>query len=182
MPGTRANQPSPVPYTPWGIIQLIYMEWWYWLVLGLVLVSSAFWLTSPMPGLALDLVDRLGLPDFGMPKTAGPDLSDPEARRTHLSYDVQPVHAAISVLRAGERLRRELHRIHCPTLLLHGARDRVCPVGGALRAAAELTDADARIVVFPRSHHILTRDVEADAVRLEIERFLGQLSGAAAAR
>jgi carboxylesterase len=145
-------------------------------VLGLVLVSSAFWLSSPMPGLALDLVDRLGLPDFGMPKTAGPDLSDEEARKTHLSYEVQPVYAAISVLRAGERLRRELCRIHCPTLLLHGALDRVCPVAGAWKAAAMMTDADARLVVFPRSHHILTRDIERAEVGQEIQAFLRRLS------
>lgn len=147
-------------------------------VQGLILASSAFWLNSPVPGLALDLVDRLGLPDFGMPKTGGPDLADEQARKTHLSYEVQPVYAAISVLRAGERLRRELHRIHCPTLFLHGARDRVCPVSGALRAAAELTDADARVVVFPRSHHILTRDVESSEVGREIEAFL-RTAGAA---
>jgi|SRR6478735_880010 len=145
-------------------------------VLGLVLVSSAFWLSSPVPGLALDLVDRLGLPDFGMPKTGGPDLGDEEAKRTHLSYEVQPVHAAISVLRAGERLRRELSRIHCPTLLLHGALDRVCPVAGAWKAAAQMTDADTRLVVFPRSHHILTRDVEAAQVGQEIQGFLRRLT------
>jgi len=141
-------------------------------VLGLVLISSAFTLASPMPGLALDLVDRLGLPDFGMPKTAGPDLGDEQARKTHLSYVVQPVHAAISVLRAGQRLKRELHRIHCPTLMLHGALDRVCPVAGACSAAAEITDADVRLIVYPHSHHILTRDVEAVAVQKDIERFL----------
>lgn len=141
-------------------------------VLGLVLLSSAFTLSSPMPGLALDWADRLRLPDFGMPKTGGPDLGDPDASASHLSYLVQPTHAAISVLRAGQRLQKELHRIHCPTLLLHGARDRVCPVGGAWRAAAEMNDADVRLVVFPRSHHILTRDVEASDVRREVEGFL----------
>lgn len=145
-------------------------------VLGLILVSSAFWLASPVPGLALDLAERLHLPDFGMPKTAGPDLGDEEAKKTHLSYEVQPVHAAISVLRAGERLRRELHRVHCPTLLLHGALDRVCPVAGAWKAAALMPDADVRVVVFPHSHHILTRDVEAAQVGQEIESFLRRVS------
>jgi carboxylesterase len=145
-------------------------------VLGLVLLSSAFWLSSPLPGLALDLVDRLRLPDFGMPKTGGPDLGDEEARRTHLSYEVQPIHAAISVLRSGERLRRQLHRIHCPTLLLHGALDRVCPVAGAWKAAHDMNDADVRVVIFPHSHHILTRDVEATQVGLEIEAFLRRVS------
>lgn len=141
-------------------------------VLGLVLLSSAFTLSSPMPGLALHWADRLGLPDFGMPKTGGPDLGDPEASKTHLSYLVQPTRAAISVLRAGQRLQKALHRIHCPTLMLHGALDRVCPVEGAWRAAAEMTDAEVRLVVFPHSHHILTRDVEAADVRREIECFL----------
>lgn len=145
-------------------------------VAGLVLISSAFWLSSPMPGTALDWADRLGLPDFGMPKTGGPDLGDAEAKRTHLSYEVQPVHAAVSLLRAGERLREELFRIHCPTLLLHGALDRVCPVNKAFEAASRMTETDARVVVFPRSHHILTRDVEAGAVRAELTEFLERLA------
>lgn len=151
-------------------------------VLGLVLLSSAFKLSSPMPGLALDWADRLRVPDFGMPKTGGPDLSDPVASESHLSYLIQPTHAAISLLRAGERLQKELHRIHCPTLLLHGARDRVCPVAGAWEAAAEMTDADVRVIVFPRSHHILTRDIESREVGREIEQFLRSRADEWAAR
>lgn len=139
-------------------------------VLGLGLLSSAFWIRDPFPGTALDCVDHLGIPDFGMPK-AGPDIGDPIARASHVGYDIQPVHAAISVRRAGERLREELFRVHCPTLVLHGARDRVTPVAGAYEAAARLGTADRRSVILPKSHHVLTRDAERALVCEELRAF-----------
>src|SRR5690606_9993909 len=106
----------------------------------------------------------LGVRDFYVSKD-GPDLGDREAWASHVTYDAQPAHAAISLERAGRRLREELYRIHRPTLVLHGARDRVCPVENAWKVAERLGTRDVRVVVYPRSHHILPRDVEREAVR-----------------
>ncbi len=145
-------------------------------VKGLALLANAFWLRDPFPGAALDLYGKLGLPDFGLPKDRS-DIGDPRGLAAHVSYDMQPVHAAISVRRAGARLQEELFRIHCPTLILHGARDRVCPVDNAWKAAALMTEIQPRVVIFPRSHHILTRDAERDAVRQELRDFLQHLGG-----
>ena len=97
---------------------------------GVIAMANAVWLKSPWPTLALKLVDRLHLPDFRMPK-AGPDLGDREQRALHLTYNAQPIRAAISLLRAGERLAENLSRVKAPTLLLHGARDAVAPVSNA---------------------------------------------------
>lgn len=143
-------------------------------VLGVALLANAFWLHSPYPALALDLADRLGLPDFGVRKN-GSDLGDDRARATHVSYQVQPVRAAISLLRAGEAMREQVHLLHRPTLLLHGAQDRVCPVENAWKVAERLTISDIRVVVFPRSRHILTRDVERHQVFQELEAFFTRL-------
>lgn len=144
-------------------------------VAGLGLLASAFWIRDPFPGTALDCVDQLGIRDFGMPK-AGPDIGDPTARATHVGYDIQPVHAAISVRRAGQRLRDELFRVHCPTLVLHGARDRVTPVSGAFDVASRLGTSDRRTVILPESHHVLTRDAERDQVRAELGAFFRRLA------
>ncbi|HSC86050.1 MAG TPA: alpha/beta fold hydrolase [Polyangiaceae bacterium] len=143
-------------------------------VLGLGILANAFWLREPMPGLALGLVQKLGLPDFGMAKFAS-DIGDEQARANHVSYGIQPVQAAISLRAAGQRLRDELFRVHCPTLILHGARDRVCPVANAWRVAERLGSDDVRVVVLPRSHHIITRDSESPQVARELREFIARI-------
>lgn len=146
-------------------------------VKALILLANAVWLRAPFPRWGLKLVDRLRLPDFLVPK-AGADISDSELRRSHVSYDSDPVHAAVEVLRAGERVRGRLHEVRCPTLILHGARDRVCPVSNAWRVAERLGSEDTRVVILPKSRHILTRDGEHQAVRREIRTFLARFAGA----
>ena len=138
---------------------------------GVIALSNAMWLGSPWPTFGLKLVDRLRLPDFWLSKSRA-DLGDPEQCARHLTYDAQPVRAAVSLLRAGEELAGQLHRVHAPTLLLHGALDGVAPVQNAFRVAVRLGTLDKRTVVFARSRHILTRDVEREAVRAELFSFL----------
>jgi carboxylesterase len=145
------------------------------LVSGLVLLSNALWLAGPFPALALRAVEKLHIPDFAMPKFTS-DISDPEARATQTTFLAQPIHGAIALQNAGDRLQGELSRIQCPVLVLHGARDRVCPVQNAWRAAELIGSSDVEVRIFPRSHHILTRDVEHVQVREAITAFLRRLS------
>jgi carboxylesterase len=144
-------------------------------VAGLVLLANAAWLKAPFPAWALQVVHSLGLPDFLMPKK-GPDIEDPTMRSSHLGYDSHPVHAAIRVLEAGRAVRRELPKVVCPTLILHGTKDSVCPVSNAWRVAERLGTRDVRVVILPHSRHIITRDVEREQVRREIAQFLGRIA------
>jgi len=144
-------------------------------VLGLGLLANAFWLSAPFPADALRLVGALRLPDFGMPKFAS-DLADDEARKSHVTYDIQPVHAALSLQRAGARLREELFRVHCPTLVLHGEKDRVCPVANARKVAERVGTSDVRVVVYSKSRHILTRDLDRERVRAELTSFIRRVA------
>lgn len=138
---------------------------------GVIALANAVWLGSPWPTLPLKLIDRLRLPDFSLRKS-GPDLGDREQRAVHLTHSAQPIRAAISLIRGGEAMAEQLHRVHAPTLLLHGALDRVAPAANAGRVAVRLGTVDKRTVIYERSHHILTRDVDRDAVRAEILGFL----------
>jgi carboxylesterase len=140
-------------------------------VRALVLLANAAWLGWPFPSLALAAVDRAGLPDFSLPKKAS-DIGDPEMRRTNLTYSAQPVHSAISLLRAGELVRRQLGRIHCPVFIAHGLLDRVCPWKNAQRVAERLGSTDRTVIVLPRSHHIITRDTDRDVLRARLRSFL----------
>jgi carboxylesterase len=173
-----ASQRAPVVLTGLSLGSLVTLE----LALrhpervrGLVLLANALWLTGPFPSLALRAIGALGLPDFAFPKL-GSDIADPEARRTQTSFLAQPVHGAIDLQRAGDRLQGELDRIQCPVLLLHGARDRVCPVENAWKAAERLGSEDVQVRIFPHSHHILTRDVEKDRVREAMATFFRRMA------
>jgi len=143
-------------------------------VAALVLMSNAFWLKAPHTVWGLYGAEALGLKRVQIAKN-GADIGDPAAKQSHVTYSAQPLSGALEVLRAGERLRERLSDIHRPTLILHGARDRVCPVDNAWRAAERLGTSNVRVVLFPRSHHIITRDREHPRVRAELERFLREL-------
>jgi carboxylesterase len=143
-------------------------------VAALVMLANAAWLAAPSSW-ALAMVDRLGLPDFWLPKPTS-DIADPAARKTHLTYGAQPVRAAVSVQRAGAIVREQLGRISCPTLIVHGARDRVCPVSNAQRVAELIGSRDQRIVILPRSRHIVTRDLERNVLAGELRAFLKPLA------
>ncbi len=144
-------------------------------VVGLALLANAFWLQAPFPSWALFAVDRLGLPDFSLKKLTS-DIADPEARRTHLTLGAQPVHAAVDVWQAGRQLRSRLGEVRCPTLILHGSRDRVCPARNARRVEDLLGADDKRVRMFWRSRHIITRDVEKTLVREELHAFFRRLA------
>jgi len=144
-------------------------------VQALGMLANATRLCAPFPDWPLRLVDRLALPDFSVPK-AGPDIGDPEARATHLTYGTQPVRAAIEVLRAGERIEQILPRITAPTFIAHGKDDHVCPVENAERVRKRLGSADKKVLILPRSRHIITRDYDRETLRLELGRFLERVA------
>lgn len=138
-------------------------------VRALAMLANATRLTQPSAVL-LRIIDRLGIPDFALPKV-GADIADPEMRATHLTYGLQPIHAAIEVLRAGERTQALLGKIRCPAFVAHGSGDHVCPVGNARRVAEALGSRNVQVVILPRSFHIITRDFDRETLRGELKRF-----------
>lgn len=122
-------------------------------------------------------VRSLGLPDFAIPKL-GPDIGDPSELDRHFTYLANPMHAASEVLRGGEIVRREIDRVRCPVLILHGALDRVCPPENAQWVADHIGSAERRVVMLPRSRHIITRDFDRQRVREELDTFMRRHSNA----
>jgi carboxylesterase len=145
-------------------------------VAGLILLGNAFWLNSPHPEFTLASIDRLKLPDFFLAKRRDSDIADAEARRSQLRYDSQTAYAALEVWKAGRRLRDRLSDVHCPTLILHGAADHVCPPSNAWRVALRLGTHDVRVQLFSRSYHILTRDFDRLAVAAHVRDFARRFS------
>jgi pimeloyl-ACP methyl ester carboxylesterase len=64
--------------------------------------------------------------------------------------------------------------IRIPTLVLHGAQDRIVPTTNAQRLADGI--AGARLVVFPDAGHVYTTDAP-DAANQEVLHFLAGISG-----
>jgi carboxylesterase len=138
-------------------------------VRGLVMMANALWLRPPL-AFALRAGALLRLPDFLL-KKGGSNIADLDARQSQISYTADPAHAAIDLERAARAMRERLTQVRCPTLILHGALDGVCPVENAWRAANLLGTRDVRVVILPRSQHVITRDVERRDVARELRDF-----------
>jgi carboxylesterase len=143
-------------------------------VRGLVLLANAAWL-RPSLAIPLRVGGALRIPDFLMKKGRS-DIADAEARSSQISYTADPVHAAIDLERHGRAMRERFSQVRCPTLIIHGALDRVCPVANAWRVANLLGTSDVRVVILPHSHHIVTRDVERADVARELRSFYQRIA------
>jgi carboxylesterase len=115
------------------------------------------------------------VPDVYLLKPQAGDLVDPAAMDDLLSYDRHPLRSAVEVYRGGKRVRALVGRVTCPTLVLHGKRDRVCPWQNAAWLAGHIGTRDVSVRLFERSGHVLACDGERDAVALETLAFLGRL-------
>lgn len=144
---------------------------------GLVVLGNAIALMPPVHA-ALGFVDRRGwrLPDWYLLKLWSSDVRDPEMRRRVAAYDRDPLRAALEVYRGGRRVEQKLRAIECPTLILHGARDRVCPAENAKAVAAAIGAKDVTTRIFPRSGHLVAADLERAEVAAEVVRFVERLA------
>ena len=146
---------------------------------GLVVLGNALTL-APALGLGLAFVDRRGwkLPDWYFLKLFSSDVRDPEQRERITSYDRDPLRAALEVYRAGGRVRERLGLIDCPTLILHGAKDRVCPPSNVEKVAAALGTREVRTRIYARSAHLIAADHDRVAVADAVATFVASLEPA----
>jgi carboxylesterase len=146
-------------------------------LLGLVLLGNALTLMPPVRA-ALGFVDRRGwrLPDWYLLKLWASDVRCPEQRKRVAAYDRDPLRAALEVYRAGARVRPRLGEIACPTLILHGALDRVCPAGNVALVADALGTREIQTRIFPRSAHLVATDHDRFDVADAVVGFVGSLA------
>ncbi len=144
-------------------------------VRALVLLGCAVRLSPPLR-FAFRVASRMKLPDAYVPKPLGPDIRDKTLASSIGGYDENPVRAAMEVYRAGRAIEPRLHRVACPTLLLHGERDRVCDVRGARAVANALGTENVRVRTYARSGHMLALDFDRENVAADVIRFLERLA------
>jgi carboxylesterase len=144
-------------------------------VRALVVLGNALTLTA-ISSVPLALFERFGVevPDWYLVKPRAADMTDRVAARKITTYDRHPIRAAMEVFRAGKAVKTRVSSIHCPTLILHGARDHVCSVKNAGWLAANIGATDVTVKIFPKSAHVIAADVERDAVASEVLAFLAR--------
>jgi carboxylesterase len=147
-------------------------------LVGLVVLGNAVTLTagSRWP---LGLWARTGwaMPDIYLVKPRPGDLVDDTHADQLVTYDRHPLRAALEVYRAGPRVQERVVYIDCPTLILHGRRDGVCPWSNAPWLAGHLGTREVDVKVYDRSAHVVAWDGEREAVARDVVSFLARRAG-----
>lgn len=105
-------------------------------------------------------------------KTKGPDVSDSAVAAALPSYDRVPLAAAQSLLEGQNEVLLRIDRLATPVVVMHGRHDHTAPVANARRLFQLLRTADRRLIIYPRSWHILPMDVEHERVVADCVSFI----------
>lgn len=111
-------------------------------------------------------------------KTAGSDINDSRARRVHPSHQAIPLAGTLSLLALQRLVRAELGAVTHPTLVIHGALDRTCPVSNVEILRRHLGTPPRRTIILPNSAHVLTVDCERQQVNAAVAAFVAELASA----
>jgi len=114
-------------------------------------------------------------------KRAGSDVSDPEMRRRNTCMDAVPLAGVAELERLAADVDRLLPRVTVPALVVAGGMDHTVALSGARRIARRIGSGPARLVVLPRSWHLVGIDVERDRCADEILQFFASLPAPAGA-
>lgn len=116
------------------------------------------------PALALRLLPLVMHFHRYLKKRDGSDIQDPAARERHPSYDRMPLRSVNELIKMQRKLERDLASISAPILVAHGAHDTTAHPSDAHRIVAGVSSVDRRLMLFPRSGHVVP--VDYDGARL----------------
>lgn len=102
----------------------------------------------------------------------GPDVSDPAVAADLPGAHHIPLSTMSSLVQAQADVRDRVQRLSCPTLVLHGRRDHTAPLSNGYQLMELLRTPRRRLIVYPHSWHILTQDVEHEAVIADVRAFV----------
>jgi len=126
--------------------------------------------------LKLPLLERMAIPlvRYGplrsiikrIPKDLEKSVGDPDGRMRYeqLSLPSIPVHAVYQISDLQKNILASLHRFSNPVLLLHGKDDRVAPPFNVNIVRDAVASDIVESVIFEKSRHVLTMDIEKDRV------------------
>jgi carboxylesterase len=94
------------------------------------------------------------------PKKHGNDISDPEARKNHLSYPVYPMPTILEFQHLIRHTFDDLPEITTPILVAHSKNDHTIPPQNAEVILRRVRSQEKAKLVFEKSYHLLTLDLD----------------------
>jgi len=139
-------------------------------VRALGLLGTALWLPPwPMRGVRR-IARHPWMGRLTLPKLGRSDIADRQMRRKNPSRSI-PLSALTQLVAGMDAVRPRLHEVHAPALVAHGALDHTIPPACSEALAAELGGPVERFAL-PRSFHVVTLDVEREALFARLGDFL----------
>lgn len=92
------------------------------------------------------------------------DFADPEAAKTHRSYDYIPVNCVRSILELVTEVRENLDKIKCPLLVAHSPKDETVDFENARYIMDHVSSEKKEFLQLEKSGHVLTKDIEKNIV------------------
>lgn len=109
-----------------------------------------------------------------VPKLAGSDIGDKAARKENPTLPSTPVRATYQLCDLLEEVRGALPQVSQPLFLAHGVKDRTVPYSNIDFIAQRVASKEVELLRFPRSQHVITLDVDREAVASAVVRFFQQ--------
>ena len=106
------------------------------------------------------------------------DIAKPGA--VEIGYKRIPLRAAVSLSELWQVVRADLAEVSQPVLLLRSAVDHVVEPVNAEIVLSEISSADKREIVLPRSYHVATLDHDAEMIGTESIAFARRVAGVVA--
>ncbi|MEK7863992.1 MAG: alpha/beta hydrolase, partial [Chloroflexota bacterium] len=107
-----------------------------------------------------------------VPKTTGPDVSRPLA--DYVGYDTVPVGGVAEVMKLIAHVKDDLPVVECPILIVHGQHAGTVPLANAREIHDTVSSHDKKLVILPRSQHVVTLDVEHEVLEAEVIAFVAR--------
>jgi len=106
------------------------------------------------------------------PKTDGSDIRDDAARARHPGLKTMPLAAVHQLMKLQRSVAGLLGRVTAPILVAHGVHDHTADPKDARTILAEVNSGTRELNLYGRSGHIVTVDVDRDALAQDVGNFL----------
>jgi carboxylesterase len=134
---------------------------------ALVLMATPLNIMNPIKRFGARVAVSL-FPSRAYKAKASSTINDPVARANHLTGLHVAYAAALSAEALLKRLKRDLHQVITPTLMIYSRLDpQVSPADGDY-IHSHISASQKKLVWLSRSYHIVTRDYEKELVQDEI--------------
>lgn len=104
----------------------------------------------------------------------GSDIKAPGVKE--LAYEETPVACMREVVILISQTHDLMHRITCPTLILHGREDHVVPAANAMLIVNTIRSNDIRLQWLDNSYHVATLDNDKDLIVERVGGFFSEIA------